>query len=172
LDDLRAVPAAVRFLSCEPLLGPLDGIDLAGIGWVIAATGGKSGPGARPMQAGWAEALRGRCPTAGVAFFMKLLCTNSVGLCKASTGQGDTYGRWVLPSRNRLVSGPRRPQAGKWRPYTIERLTGKVGCGDSAPGTVIAEGRTAESSQRWTGDSSGLERPLRPADDLANLQGR
>ena len=44
VDDLRSVPAEVRFLSCEPLLGPLDGLDLTGIGWVIA--GGESGPGA------------------------------------------------------------------------------------------------------------------------------
>ena len=48
VGHLRQVPAAVRFLSCEPLLGPLDGIDLTGIGWVIA--GGESGPNYRPMS--------------------------------------------------------------------------------------------------------------------------
>ncbi|CCK62871.1 Conserved protein of unknown function [Mycobacterium canettii CIPT 140070017] len=48
VDHLRDVPAAVRFLSCEPLLGPLDGIDLTEIGWVIA--GGESGPRYRPME--------------------------------------------------------------------------------------------------------------------------
>jgi protein gp37 len=48
VDQLRQAPAAVRFLSCEPLLGPLDGLDLNGIGWVIA--GGESGPAARPMH--------------------------------------------------------------------------------------------------------------------------
>ena len=56
VDDLRAVPAAVRFLSCEPLLGPLPAVDLEGIGWVIA--GGESGPNARPMESAWVEDLR------------------------------------------------------------------------------------------------------------------
>src|SRR5664280_351179 len=51
VDHLRQVPAAVRFLSCEPLLGPLPGLDLTGIGWVI--TGGESGPRSRPLRAQW-----------------------------------------------------------------------------------------------------------------------
>ena len=55
-DHLRAVPAAVRFLSCEPLLGPLDGLDLAGIDWVIA--GGESGPDHRPLDPSWVTAIR------------------------------------------------------------------------------------------------------------------
>ena len=61
VDELRQVPAAVRFLSCEPLLGPLDGIDLDGIGWVIA--GGESGPGARLMDPAWPAGLRRRVPS-------------------------------------------------------------------------------------------------------------
>jgi protein gp37 len=69
VDELRVVPAAVRFLSCEPLLGPLDGIDLDGIGWVIA--GGESGPGARPMDPAWPAELRDACQTAGVPYFFK-----------------------------------------------------------------------------------------------------
>jgi len=67
--DLRAVPAAVRFLSCEPLLGPLTGLDLTGIDWVI--TGGESGPGHRPMHPGWVREVRDRCHTDGVPFFFK-----------------------------------------------------------------------------------------------------
>jgi len=59
VNDLRTVPAAVRFLSCEPLLGPLDGLDLTGIDWVIA--GGESGPGFRPLDLDWARDLRDRC---------------------------------------------------------------------------------------------------------------
>ena len=51
VDHLRDVPAAVRFLSCEPLLGPLNGIDLDGIDWVIA--GGESGPNHRPVDVDW-----------------------------------------------------------------------------------------------------------------------
>jgi protein gp37 len=69
VHDLRAVPAALRFLSCEPLLGPLPGLPLGGIGWVIA--GGESGRNARPMDPAWAEDLRDQCATAGVPFFFK-----------------------------------------------------------------------------------------------------
>lgn len=69
VDELRQVPAAVRFLSCEPLLGPLDGLDLDGIGWVIA--GGESGSGARPMDPAWPRQLRDACVSASVPFFFK-----------------------------------------------------------------------------------------------------
>jgi protein gp37 len=69
VDHLRDVPAAVRFLSCEPLLGPLDRIDLRGIGWVIA--GGESGPNYRPIQLSWAREIRESCLTTGVPFFFK-----------------------------------------------------------------------------------------------------
>ena len=69
VDHLRQVPAAVRFLSCEPLLGPLDPINLDGIGWVIA--GGESGPNYRPMHLDWAHGLRDACQTAEVPFFFK-----------------------------------------------------------------------------------------------------
>lgn len=66
---LRKVPAAVRFLSCEPLLEDLGAVDLTGINLVIA--GGESGPKARPMQAGWARSLRDQCAEAGVAYHFK-----------------------------------------------------------------------------------------------------
>ncbi|EGD24639.1 DUF5131 family protein [Prescottella equi] len=69
VDHLRQVPAAVRFLSCEPLLGPLDGVNLEGIGWVIA--GGESGPNYRPMQLSWARGIRDACMDADVPFFFK-----------------------------------------------------------------------------------------------------
>jgi protein gp37 len=69
VDDLRQVPAAVRFLSCEPLLGPLNGIDLRGISWVIA--GGESGPRYRPMELTWARGIRDACVDAHVPFFFK-----------------------------------------------------------------------------------------------------
>jgi protein gp37 len=65
---LRQVPAAVRFLSAEPLLGPVE-LDLRGIHWVII--GGESGPKARPMDAEWARQIRDTCNEEGVAFFMK-----------------------------------------------------------------------------------------------------
>ena len=69
IDDLRAAPARVRFLSCEPLLGPLPGLDLSGIGWVIA--GGESGPGHRPVHPDWVAAIRDLCAAQNVPFFFK-----------------------------------------------------------------------------------------------------
>ena len=68
-DALRAVPAATRFLSLEPLLGPLPSLDLTGIDWVIA--GGESGPGHRPIDLDWIRDLRDRCAAQGIAFFFK-----------------------------------------------------------------------------------------------------
>ena len=65
---LCETPTAIRFLSCEPLLAPLD-LDLDDIDWVIV--GGESGPGARPMHLDWARAIRDQCRAAGVAFFLK-----------------------------------------------------------------------------------------------------
>jgi protein gp37 len=69
IHDLQAVPAYVRFLSCEPLLGPLDDLPLDGIHWVIV--GGESGPGARPMHVAWVRAIRDRCAAQHVPFFFK-----------------------------------------------------------------------------------------------------
>lgn len=68
-DDLRQVPAAVRFISAEPLLGPLADLDLTGIDQVIV--GGESGKGWRRMDPDWARDLRDRCVDEGVAFFFK-----------------------------------------------------------------------------------------------------
>ena len=69
LGQLRQVPAAVRFVSAEPLLGPLHGIDLTGLHWVIA--GGESGPQARAVDLDWVRELRDDCASSGVAFFFK-----------------------------------------------------------------------------------------------------
>ncbi len=68
IDELRRVPAATRFLSCEPLLGPLR-LDLTDIHWVIV--GGESGPRARRMQPEWAEEIRDQCVRQSVPFFFK-----------------------------------------------------------------------------------------------------
>lgn len=69
VHDLQEVPAAVRFLSCEPLIGPLDTLPLQGIHWVIV--GGESGPGARPIQKAWIHSIREQCEEARVAFYFK-----------------------------------------------------------------------------------------------------
>jgi protein gp37 len=69
IHDLRTVPAHVRFLSCEPLLGPLDDLPLDGMHWVIV--GGESGPGARPMRKEWVRSILDQCRRAQTPFFFK-----------------------------------------------------------------------------------------------------
>ncbi len=66
---LRAIPAAVRFLSVEPLIGRIARLPLGGMDWVIV--GGESGPGCRPMDADWVREIRERCVRQGVPFFFK-----------------------------------------------------------------------------------------------------
>ena len=69
IDDLRRVPAAVRFLSCEPLIGSLAGIDLDGIHWIIV--GGESGPHSRSMNIEWVREIFRACRKQHVPFFFK-----------------------------------------------------------------------------------------------------
>ena len=89
---LKEVPALVRFLSCEPLIGPVGDIDLDGVGWVIV--GGESGPRARPMDRDWARDLRDQCVNAGVPYFFK------------QWGRFDMEGRAVGKKRSgRLLDG-------------------------------------------------------------------
>jgi len=68
-DWLRQTGAAVKYLVLEPLLGPVDAIDLSGIDWVIL--GGESGPGARPVHIDWVRSVRDQCLDAGVPFYFK-----------------------------------------------------------------------------------------------------
>ena len=69
LDRLKATGACTKFLSLEPLLGPLPDLDVSGIDWVIV--GGESGPGARPMDAEWVREIRDNCVDSNVPFFFK-----------------------------------------------------------------------------------------------------
>ncbi len=69
INMLRQTPAYIRFVSFEPLLSPINDVDLADVHWAIV--GGESGPGARPMEAWWAEELCDSCRKQGVAFFFK-----------------------------------------------------------------------------------------------------
>ena len=69
IEHLVSSDARVKFLSCEPLIGPLPELPLEGIDWVIV--GGESGPGARPMDEVWATAIRDRCQDMGVPYFFK-----------------------------------------------------------------------------------------------------
>ncbi|RRR75427.1 MAG: phage Gp37/Gp68 family protein [Candidatus Viridilinea halotolerans] len=68
-EQLRQVPAAIRFISAEPLLGSLQTLDLTGINWLIA--GGESGPAHRPCDPTWVRELRDQCRISGTAFFFK-----------------------------------------------------------------------------------------------------
>lgn len=94
-DRLREVPAAVRFVSAEPLLGPLDGLDLGGIQWLIA--GGESGSRHRPVREEWIIDLRDRCREVGAAFFFK-----QWGGRRAKTGgrllEGRTWDEFPAPA--------------------------------------------------------------------------
>ena len=95
IDHLRKVPAEVRFLSCEPLIGPLNSLSLAGIHWVIV--GGESGTSPRPMRPEWVTQIRERCAAEDVAFFFK----QWGGRNKKAAGReldGRTYD--AMPPRN------------------------------------------------------------------------
>ena len=96
IDDLAATPAAVRFLSCEPLLGPLAKMNLTGIHWVII--GGESGHGARPMNTQWAEDIIEQCRNAGVACFVKQLGARPYEPATGPKG-------WNTPLPQRSVKG-------------------------------------------------------------------
>lgn len=69
IEHLRQTQAVIKFLSLEPLLGPLPELDLSGIQWAIV--GGESGPGARPMEPAWVLRIRDQCQSAGIPFFFK-----------------------------------------------------------------------------------------------------
>ena len=99
---LREIPAAVRFLSCEPLLGPLPSLDLVGMEWVIV--GGESGPDARAMDEAWVHDIRNKCLSAGIPFFFK-----QWGGRTPKAGGRDLAGRtWneMPPVRQGHMSGP------------------------------------------------------------------
>lgn len=81
IDRLRKSDARVKFLSLEPLLGPLPNVNLTNIDWVIV--GGESGPGARPMNSDWVRTIRDACLDAGVAFHFK----QWGGVVKSRTGR-------------------------------------------------------------------------------------
>ncbi len=95
ISDLLEVNAFVKFLSLEPLIGPLDSLQLNGINWVIV--GGESGPGSRPMKKSWVESILSQCKDAEVPFFFK----QWGGVRKDLTGRklnGRTYDE--MPSTN------------------------------------------------------------------------
>jgi protein gp37 len=101
IDDLRKTGAAVKFLSLEPLLGPLPKLNLKGIDWVIV--GGESGPGARPIRKEWVTSIRDQCASAKVSFFFK----QWGGVNKKKGGrqlEGRSYDE--MPARSPAAPGP------------------------------------------------------------------
>lgn len=106
IDHLRRTPAAVRFLSLEPLLGPLEDLDLAEINWVIA--GGESGPGARAMKPDWVRSIRDQCSNQRIAFHFK----QWGGVNKKKAGRTLDGRTWDELPRERQRKTPRqRPGA-------------------------------------------------------------
>ncbi len=105
IDHLRESPAAVRFLSIEPLLEDLGRINLSGMNWVIV--GGESGPGARPMQKEWVLSVRNQCRSAHVKFFFK----QWGGVRKKLAGRrldGRTYDEYPARTNNPVLPTPER----------------------------------------------------------------
>lgn len=114
-DYLRQVPAAVRFISAEPLLGYLEGLDLTDIDWVIA--GGESGPKYRPVKAEWIRDVRDRCEREGAAFFFKQWGGN-----RAKSGGRELDGREynaMPPHSMNMALAPTGPPGGRDRPRDI-----------------------------------------------------
>ncbi len=103
---LAHVPASVRFLSLEPLLGPIPRLPLSGIHWVIV--GGESGPGARQMERGWVVQIRNRCLKYEVPFFFK----QWGGVHKARAGRELDGQTWDdMPKLGGSIDGERRSVA-------------------------------------------------------------
>jgi protein gp37 len=108
IDDLRHTRATVRFLSLEPLLGPMPPLNLKGIHWVIV--GGESGPGARPMREEWVRDIRDQCAASSAPFFFK----QWGGVFKSRTGRkfdGRTWDEMPLD-----VAGQKR-----WRLSAVQQ---------------------------------------------------
>ncbi|MDX2285316.1 MAG: phage Gp37/Gp68 family protein [Bacteroidia bacterium] len=99
IGHLRQTQAAVKFLSLEPLIGPLPGLDLSGMDWVIV--GGESGPGARPMREEWVVDIKNQCIAAGIPFFFK----QWGGVNKKRTGRQLEGRTWdEMPARKALAA--------------------------------------------------------------------
>jgi protein gp37 len=104
---LVSIPAAVRFLSLEPLLGPMPNLPLGGVDWVIA--GGESGPDARPCHPDWVRSIRDQCQAAGVPFFFKQWGDNA--------GSGNSAADQYEAARTGDQKGGRMLDGREWNEY-------------------------------------------------------
>lgn len=125
IDHLRHSYAAVRFLSCEPLLEDLGPLDLSGIDWVIV--GGESGPRARPMHPRWAEKIRDQCIDQGIPFFFKQWGEWSPGSSRnrktdqAMLTDGTMYSFPLKPKQKHLQG------SGGWKPGLLPTIIARRG---------------------------------------------
>lgn len=99
VEDLRRVPASVRFLSLEPLLGPVHNLPVENIHWCIC--GGESGPRARPIKIKWVREIRDQCREAGIPFFLKQLGSNWSRFHHAHHSKGGDLKEWPTDLRVR-----------------------------------------------------------------------
>jgi len=119
IEHLRAAPAALRFLSIEPLLEDLGEVQVKGIGWVIV--GGESGPRARPLDERWVISLRDQCRAAGIPFFFK----QWGGKHKSRAGRlldGRTYDEMPIPHKEFIA--PKRKRLELLEHFTISHALG------------------------------------------------
>jgi protein gp37 len=108
IDHLRRTGAKVKFLSVEPLLGPIPDLDLTGIDWVIV--GGESGPGCRPMEPEWVHQIRDACRRQGVALFVKQTGEKLARRLKLKSKKGGDTAEW--PDELRVREFPSLPVIG------------------------------------------------------------
>ena len=120
VEQLRAVPAAVRFLSIEPLLGPIPELSLADVDWVIV--GGESGPGARPIEVSWVRMIRDRCFEEDVPFFFK----QWGGVWKSRQGRLLDGRTWDEIPRKVRPTIQRAPTSGRWS--STSKVAGEHSC--------------------------------------------
>lgn len=154
IPALLATPAAVRFISAEPLLGPIDLLDVKHLDWVIV--GGESGPGSRPMHPDWARSIRNQCENSETAFLFKQWGEYiPVSLCRTKvvtapdgrdgdvwlSGDGINHQPWTPDSAGAL--------SGRWHPFddAVMRRVGKHAAGRLLDGRTWDEYPVGLSTQ-------------------------
>lgn len=114
IETLRRVPAMIRFLSIEPLIGPIGRMDLTGIHWVIL--GGESGPGARPMDPAWARHVRDHCVDQKVPLFFKQWGINANNPLRWNMPKNTTLAQWIA-KRDPNGKGGSLLDGREWKDY-------------------------------------------------------
>jgi protein gp37 len=116
IDTLRGVPAKVRFLSIEPLIGPIGKTWLDGIHWVIV--GGESGPGARPMKAEWVREVRDQCVAQKVPLFFKQWGKDGNNPLALKTPKDSTISKWIA-KHDPVGKGGSKLDGREWKNYPV-----------------------------------------------------